>query len=121
MAASDAILVASGTATLEAAILATPMVVVYKAAFLSYYPMVHMLLVKDYALANIVARRRIVPEMIQRRARPELVARKLLSILKDGTAAQMKKHLGEVRRRLGPPGAAGRAADSILRRIGLLK
>ena len=121
MAASDAILVASGTATLEAAILATPMVVVYKAAFLSYYPMVHMLLVKDYALANIVARRKIVPEMIQRRARPELVARKLLSILKDGTAAQMKKHLGEVRRRLGPPGAAGRAADSILKRIGILK
>ena len=117
MAASDAILVASGTATLEAAILATPMVVVYKASFLSYYPMIHMLLVKDYALANIVARRRIVPEMIQRRARPELVARKLLSILKDGTAAQMKKHLEEVRQRLGPPGAAGRAADSILKRL----
>ncbi len=121
MAASDAILVASGTATLEAAILATPMVVVYKAAFLSYYPMVHMLLVRDYALANIVARRRIVPEMIQRRARPELIARKLLSILKDGTATQMKKHLEEVRQRLGPLGAAGRAADFILKRIGLLE
>ena len=119
MAASDAIIVASGTATLEATLLDAPMVVIYKTSFLCYYSLIQMLKIKDYALTNIVARRRVVPEMIQRHCTPEKIAAEMLRLLEGDNIAKMREDLAEVRGHLGEPGAAARAAASMLKRLGL--
>jgi lipid-A-disaccharide synthase len=114
--ACDVALIASGTTTLEAAVLGRPMVVVYVASPLSYYPLIHLLEIPDYALPNIVAGRRIVPEFIQRKAKPEAIARELVSLVKDKRKNEtMKEELRKVRERLGPPGAIHRAATSMLK------
>ena len=86
MAASDAVLVASGTATLEAALLKRPMVVVYKMAALSYQLMRHMGYLPYIGLPNILADSRIVPEFIQNEATPEKLAQALLDFLGDAAA-----------------------------------
>lgn len=112
----DVALIASGTTTLEAAALGRPMVVAYVASPLSYYPLIHLLEIPDYALPNIVAGRRIVPEFIQRKAKPAAIARELVSLVKDkGKNETMKEELRKVRERLGPPGAIHRAATSMLK------
>lgn len=116
MAASDLLITASGTATLEAAIYGTPMIVTYKLNPLTAYtlgPIVRMH-IKDFALVNIVAGSRIMPEYYQRRASPENVAREAVSILKDGRLGEMRRALGDVRRKLGSPGASRRAAREVL-------
>lgn len=71
MAAADIVLLASGTATLEAALLKKPMVVTYKMSWLPYLLLLPFLHVKLYALPNILAGRKIVPELMQRDATPE--------------------------------------------------
>lgn len=117
MSASDLLLVASGTATLEAACYGAPMVVVYRLSGLSYA--LARLLVRGVAhvsLPNILAGRGIVPELIQRRATAEKVAAAAQALLEDETArAAQRAALLEVRARLGEPGAARRAAGAVLR------
>jgi lipid-A-disaccharide synthase len=117
MAAADLLLVASGTATLEAACYGTPMVVVYRLSALSYA--VARLLVRGVShisLPNILAGRRIVCELIQRRATPDRVARAGLALLDDEAARGIQRAaLLEVRARLGEPGAGLRAARAVLR------
>ncbi len=117
MKAADLLIVASGTATLEAAILGTPMIVVYKVSWLTYWSFVRLIGVSDCALANIVAGRRIVPEFIQGLAKPRLIAREALSLLSDSRQTEMRGRLEEVRLRLGPPGASRRAAREILKTL----
>ena len=117
MAASDLLLVASGTATLEAGMYGTPMIVSYKLNPLTAYtigPIVH-LHIQDYALVNIVAGRRIVPEYYQGKAKPESLAKEAISILRDGRLAAIKTDLTELRRKMGAKGASGRAADEVLK------
>lgn len=117
MAASDLLLVASGTATLEAGMYGTPMIVSYKLNPLTAYtigPIVH-LHIQDYALVNIVAGRRIVPEYYQGKAKPAALAKEALSILRDGRLAAMRVDLAELRRKMGAKGASGRAADEVLK------
>jgi lipid-A-disaccharide synthase len=120
MAASDLLLVASGTATLEAGIYGTPMIVTYKlnpATAYLFGPLV-WLNTRLWALVNIVAGKEIVPEMYQWRAKPELLAKEALSMVRDGRLPEIRKQLGEVRRKLGSPGASKRAAEEILKTIG---
>jgi lipid-A-disaccharide synthase len=120
MAASDLLLVASGTATLEAGIYGTPMIVTYKlnpATAYLFGPLV-WLNTRLWALVNIVAGKEIVPEMYQWRAKPELLAKEALSMIRDGRLPEIRKQLGEVRRKLGSPGASKRAAEEILKTIG---
>jgi lipid-A-disaccharide synthase len=115
MAHSDAALVASGTATLETAILGTPLVILYKMAPVSYC--VGRLLVKTehIGLVNIVAGRRIVPELIQNAATPEAAAGAVLPMLTDpALAARIRTDLADVAEKLGPPGASDRAAEQVL-------
>lgn len=115
MAASDLILVASGTATLEAAIIGTPMVIVYRLAFLSWLLGRLLIRVPYVGMVNLVAGRRVVPELIQFHATPERIAdeaRRLL--LSTEQRRQMRQDLQQVRDRLGPPGAMGRTVDAIL-------
>jgi lipid-A-disaccharide synthase len=109
--AADVALVASGTATVEAALLGTPMVVVYRVSWASYLigrPFVH---VPYYAMVNLVAGRRVVTELIQRDFTPERVAAEALGLLDDPErAARMRADLANFRQRLGGGGASGRAA-----------
>jgi lipid-A-disaccharide synthase len=117
MAAADLLLVASGTATLEAACLGTPMVVLYRLSRVSYA--IARLLVRGVAhasLPNILAGRSIVPELIQARATAGAISRAARSLLEDeGARAAQRAALLEVRARLGEPGAGLRAARAVLR------
>ncbi|MCZ7624867.1 MAG: hypothetical protein M5R38_02600 [Candidatus Methylomirabilis sp.] len=115
MAASDLILVASGTATLEAAVIGTPMVIVYRLAFLSWL-LGHMLIRVPYiGMVNLVARRRVAPELIQFDATPKRIADEARPLLLSAEFRnRMRRELQQIRDRLGPPGASGRAAEAIL-------
>jgi lipid-A-disaccharide synthase len=109
--AADLALVASGTATVETALLATPMVVVYRVAPVTYALGRPFVRVAHFAMVNLIAGREVVPELIQSRFTPERVASEALSLLSDaGRAQRMRDDLAEVRRRLGGPGASARAA-----------
>ena len=115
LACADFAIIASGTATLESAVVGTPMVIVYKVSWLT--ALVGRLLVKirDVGLVNIIAGRRVAPELLQSDATPEKIAEAVLDHLRDPMKMQeQKKALDDVRRQLGPPGAARRAAADIL-------
>jgi len=119
MAAADCLLVASGTATLEAACFGTPMVVCYKTSRLTYCLAWIHLRVPWISLANIVAGREVVPELIQGRLTVERLTAHALSILDDrSTAKAQRDGLALVRERLGSPGACERAAKVVLKVAG---
>jgi lipid-A-disaccharide synthase len=116
--ACTAAIVASGTATVEAALLGTPMVVVYRLSPVTYHLGRHFVNVPHYAMANLIAGRRLVPELIQAGFTGETVAAEALRLLEDpASRARMKEGLAEVRGRLGAPGASARAADEVRRLI----
>jgi len=116
--AADLVVVASGTATLETAILGKPMVIIYRLSALSYWVGRWMIKVKWIGLANIVAGRRLVPELIQEEARGERIAEEVLKILEDEAyRKEMTAGLAEVGRKLGTPGAAERVAKMALEMI----
>lgn len=107
-------LVASGTATVETALLGTPMVVVYRLSPLTYFLGRPLVSVPHYAMPNLVAERRIVPELIQRDFTPERVAAFGLDLLAHPARAEaMRRDLSEVRLKLGAPGASRRAAEAV--------
>ncbi len=109
---ADLALVASGTATLETALLGVPMIIVYKISLLSYVIGRLIVDVKNIGLVNIIAGKTIVPELIQKDASGERIALEALSILKNGERKQeIIKELEAIRGRLGEPGAARRAAQ----------
>ncbi|HLY97818.1 MAG TPA: lipid-A-disaccharide synthase [Candidatus Angelobacter sp.] len=93
--------VASGTATMETALAGTPFVVVYRLAALTWMlgrPLVHL---DTFAMPNLIAGRKIVPELIQNDFTPEKVTTELAAIIPDGARRrQMIRDLGEVRERL---------------------
>ncbi len=114
MSAATLGLVASGTATVEAALVGMPMVVVYRLSPVTYALGRPFVRVPHYAMVNLIAGRRVVKEMIQRDFTPEAVAREALALLDDPAArAALRMGLGQVRQRLGPPGASGRAAEVV--------
>lgn len=115
LAASDVVVTASGTATVQAALHGKPMVVVYRLALLTYRLGRPLVKVSMYSMVNLVAGARVVPELIQDACTPESVSREVWSLLTDaGRAAAMRESLALVRERLGEPGASLRAADAIL-------
>ncbi|SEM18213.1 lipid-A-disaccharide synthase [Syntrophus gentianae] len=115
VAAADVAVVVSGTATLETALLGTPLVVIYKVSALSYL-IGRMLISVDYiGLVNIVAGKSVAPELIQHEANPERIAAEVLAILSDPDRRKaIKAEFLQLREKLGKPGAAGRAADLAL-------
>ncbi len=116
--ASDLVLVASGTATLQAAILETPMVILYRVAWLTYLLGRILIKVDHIGLVNLVAGRRIVPELLQGEATPDRIAEEVQGLLLDPPRREsLKKELAQVRSRLGTPGASQRAAEIILRQM----
>ncbi|HNQ64685.1 MAG TPA: lipid-A-disaccharide synthase [Smithella sp.] len=112
---ADLALVASGTATLETALLKVPMIIVYKISPLSYFIGKLFVRVKNIGLVNIIAEKTIVPELIQNDASGARIAREALSILGDETKKQaMIRELEAIRSRLGEPGAAIKTAKLAL-------
>jgi lipid-A-disaccharide synthase len=115
LAAADVVVTASGTATVQTAIHGAPMVVVYKLSPLTYALGRRLVRVSTYAMANLIAGRKIVPELIQAGCTPEAVASEVIRYLTDPShAARTRAALAEVRDRLGPGGASARAASAIL-------
>ena len=119
---SRAAVVASGTATVEAALAGTPFVVVYRLAPLTWLLGRRLVSLDTFAMPNLIAGRRIVPELVQSGFTGASVVRELHAILPDGAArSQMIKDLEEVQTRLrdqaSPQSPADRAAHEILRRL----
>ena len=116
MRAADFLLAVSGTVTLEAAILETPMLITYRLGPLSYWLARLLIRVSCVGLPNLVADQAIVPELIQQDATPERLAATALEILRSpARQGAMRAALADVRRRLGEPGALDRAAREIVR------
>ncbi len=112
LAAADCAIVASGTATVEAALLGTPMVVVYRVSPTSAFVLKRMVRSPFIAMVNLIAERRVVPELIQDQFTPAAVEQEVRRLLESPAARdEMKAGLAEVRTKLGPGGAIERAAD----------
>ena len=107
---ADAALVASGTATLETALLGTPFGIVYRMHPLTYRLARRLVRLPHFGLANIVAGREVAPERVQGQVTPEGLSALLAELLDPARSAGRRAALGEVRRHLGEPGAAGRVA-----------
>jgi len=118
LAAADAAIVSSGTATIEAALLDVPMVVIYRVTPLTALVAKPLVRTPFFSMVNLIAEKRAVPELIQSDFTPERVSAEVLRLLSDQSARKvLRRDLAEVRRRLGPPGAVDRAADAILELI----
>jgi lipid-A-disaccharide synthase len=108
---ADIAMVASGTATLETALMETPMIVIYKVSAPSYYVGKMVINVGHIGLVNIIAGKTVVPELIQDEASSEKIASAIIDILTDGARMNhIKVELSKIRGMLGSPGAAERAA-----------
>jgi lipid-A-disaccharide synthase len=111
IACADLAIVASGTATLETALLGIPMIIVYKISPLTYFIGKRIVTVKNIGIVNIIAGKTIVPELIQNEANGPRIAAEALSILtNDERRHEIIRDLAEIRAKLGTPGAAIRAA-----------
>ena len=115
MAQSTLLLTKSGTSTLEAGLLATPMIVFYRMAWLSYWILSRLVRTPDIALVNIVAGKRLVPERIQAAANPAALSQEALELLNHPQRLKaMRTALGQIRERLGRGGANQRVAAMVL-------
>ena len=111
----DFVLSSSGTAVLENALLGLPMVVIYKMSWLTYAVAKALIRVKHIAMANILADKTLVPELIQQNATPQRVAQAAVAILSDPRhGVTLRQELLSLRHVLGESGATKRAAREIL-------
>jgi lipid-A-disaccharide synthase len=115
MAASDFLLIASGTATLQAALIGTPMVILYRVSGLTYLIAKCLVTINFIGLVNILAGREVVPELIQGRMTPEHISKTVLELLEHpDRLTQMKADFQSIKASLGGPGASRRAAEVIV-------
>ena len=114
LAASDAAAICSGTATLEAALLETPMVVVYKESPINWHTLGRLITVPHFGLVNLVAGKEIAKELMQDQLLGENLAREILKLLEPETNKAMRASLRDVAHKLGAPGASQRAAERIV-------
>jgi len=118
LAAADLSIVSSGTATVEAALLGAPMVVVYRLSRLTALIARRMIQTSFFSMVNLIMNKKVVPELIQEGFQPETLEAEVRRLLIYAPAReQMKRDLKEVRARLGPGGAIGRAAEIIARML----
>ncbi|MBP7778506.1 MAG: lipid-A-disaccharide synthase [Acidobacteria bacterium] len=115
LAAADVVITASGTATAQTALHERPMVVIYKLSPLTYALGKPLVTVDTYAMANLIAGERVVPELIQDGCTPEAIAAETIAYLREPERwATTRTRLAETRAKLGPPGATDRIADAVL-------
>ena len=115
--ASDVAAVTSGTATLETAILNTPMAIVYKSSAFNYKLLRPLITVEHFGLINLIAQERLAKELIQDDFTPETLSAELFRLLEPATNRRMRVRLKKVADSLGHGGAAKRAAAAILREL----
>jgi lipid-A-disaccharide synthase len=113
--AADLVVTASGTVTVETALLETPMIITYIVSPLTYWLGKHMINVPFIGMVNLIAGKQIVPELIQTMVTPERITQAVLTLLHDPAGlTAMHQDLRGVRQKLGAPGAPDRAAATIL-------
>ncbi len=118
MAHADVALAASGTVTIEAALLGTPMVTFYKVNGLSWLLGRLLVRVPFYCMVNLVAERRVVPELMQAEMTGKRLAAETLQLLQDANArARMREDLAEVARRLSSEGRAMEKAAAVVEQL----
>ncbi len=119
--AADVTVAASGTATLETAIIGTPLIVVYRASALNWRLLYPLVRTKFVGMPNLIAGRSIVPELLQEDLNPDRLAVEITSLLDDpDRRAQQRADLCEVREKLGTEHASHRAAAKIAELLGIL-
>ena len=117
--AADLSIVSSGTATVEAALMDSPMIVVYRLAPVTAAIARWLVRTPMFAMVNLIAAKRVVPELVQKDFTPLRLASETIRLLDSPDAREeMRRGLADVREKLGPPGAVDRAADLI---AGMLK
>jgi lipid-A-disaccharide synthase len=115
MAAADLLLVASGTATLQAALIGTPMIIMYRAMWFTTWLAKQIVLVPYMGLVNLVAGRKVVPELLQQQATVDRVSAEAERLLADPQVYEkMKADLRRVQQLMGQPGASLRAAEIVI-------
>jgi lipid-A-disaccharide synthase len=117
LAASDVAAIASGTVTLEAALLGTPMVVVYKESAINWHILGRLITTDHYGLVNVVAGERVATELMQYDLNGERLANELLLLLDENRNENARQRLREVANQLGEGGASQRAAEWVLEAI----
>lgn len=118
LAASDAAAIASGTATLEGALLETPMVVVYKESAVNWHTLGRLITVSHYGLVNLVAGTQIATELMQTDLTADRLVQELIQLLDPKSNRTAREELRRVRNLLGEAGASERAADFVLKFLG---
>ncbi len=111
--ASDAAAVTSGTATMEAGIIGTPLVIVYKTSRLNYTLLEPLISVEHYGLINLIAGERVATELIQDAFTPESLASEIVLLLDPSNNARHREKLKAATEKLGQGGASKRAAELI--------
>ena len=112
---SDVVIVASGTATIEAAIMGAPMIVVYRVSPLTYLLGKMLIKVKNIGMVNIIAGKTVVPELIQKDVTPEKITSAVVQILENPSKQEeIKKELNRLKEKIGKSGASFRAAQIII-------
>jgi lipid-A-disaccharide synthase len=117
LAAADAAAVASGTATLEAALIDTPFVIVYKESFINWNTLGRLINAEHFGLINLIAGERLVTELMQNDLTGERLAQELRTLLNRERNAAARQRLKEAAARLGTGGASQRAARAILKAL----
>lgn len=117
LAAADVAAVASGTATLEATLLGTPMVIVYKESPINWHTLGRLISAEHFGLVNLVAGERLVTELMQNDLTGEKLAEELVSLLDQKRNEAMRAQLREVTAKLGAGGASLRATEAILGKV----
>jgi len=111
---ADAVILASGTITLEAAMYGTPMAISYKAPYAAYFLYLCMRYLKFISLPNIIAGKKIVEEFLQHKAKPELISQEILALLyNNDKREQMIRELGQIQDALGEKVASKEVAKII--------
>ena len=118
LAAADAAAVASGTATLEAALIDTPFVIVYKESFINWHTLGRLISAEHFGLINLIAGERLVTELMQKDLTGERLADELEALLDREENEAARARLKEAAARLGTGGASRRAARAVLKALG---